>query len=255
MFFILSKTIYILAMPISLVLICFLTGCFVKRRKYKKKAFLLGVLLLLFFSNSFIINELLLLWEIPPKPIPRIHRSYKVGIVLTGITNMEKSPFDRVYFNKGADRIIHAIQLYKEKKIEKILISGGSGSLFNTERMEADNLKSILTQAEVPEADILIENASRNTYENAQFSARILNKQFPGADFMLITSAFHMRRATACFVNAGLNVSMFSTDFYTHDRNFRFDTLLFPSVHAIHKWTILFKELLGLALYKLSGYI
>lgn len=255
MFFVLSKTIYILAMPLSLVIICFFASCFVTRRKYKKKAFLLGLLLLLLFSNSFIVNELLIQWEIPPKPISDIRQSYKVGIVLTGITNMEKTPYDRVYFNKGADRIMHALQLYKEKKIEKILISGGSGSLFQNQRREADNLKSILKLADVPESDILIESESRNTYENAQYSAQILNKRFPGEDFLLITSAFHMRRASACFTKAGINTTVYSTDFYTHDRNFRFDTLLFPSVHAIHKWTILFKELLGWILYNISGYI
>ena len=255
MFFILSKTIYILAMPLSLVIICFLASFIVKRRKYKKRAYVTGILLLLLFSNSFIVNELLLQWEIPAKTIDSIERPFKVGIVLTGITNMEKSPFDRVYFNKGADRIMHALQLYKEKKIEKILISGGSGSLFNNKRKEADNLKLILIQANVPEMDILIEIKSRNTYENARFSAGILNQNFPGADCILITSAFHMRRASACFISAGINVTTYSTDFYTHDRNFRFNTLLFPSVHAINKWTILFKELLGLALYKLSGYI
>ena len=254
MFFILSKTIYILAMPLSLVIICFLLSCFVKRRKHKKKAFLLGVILLLFFSNSFIINELLLLWEIPPRPIRNIRQSYRVGVVLTGITNMGKSPFDRVYFNKGADRIMHALQLYQEKKIEKILISGGSGSLFNTPLTEAENLKSVLVLANVPEADIIIESKSRNTYENALYSAQILKKHFPGADFLLITSAFHMRRANACFVKEGINASLFSTDFYTHDRNFHFDTLLFPNVQAINKWTILFKELLGWTLYKLSGF-
>ena len=168
---------------------------------------------------------------------------------------MEKSPFDRVYFNKGADRIMHALQLYKEKKINKILISGGTGSLFNTGRLEADNLKLVLIQANVPEIDILIENKSRNTFENAQYSAKILNQRFPTGDYLLITSAFHMRRANACFVNAGINASLYSTDFYTHDRNFHFDTLLFPSVQAISKWTLLFRELLGWTLYKLSGYI
>ena len=255
MFFVLSKTIYILAMPLSLVIICFLAACFAKRRRYKKKMFILGVSLLLLFSNSFIINELLLQWEITPTPINDIKQPYKVGIVLTGITNMQKRPFDRVYFNKGADRIMHAIQLYKEEKIEKILISGGSGSLFKSQRKEADNLKSILKLANVPDTDILIENESKNTYENAQFSAEILKNRFPGSKFLLITSAFHMRRADACFANAGINASLYSTDFYTHDRNFRFDTLLFPSVHAINKWTILFRELLGWTLYKLSGYI
>lgn len=255
MFFILSKTVYILAMPLSLVIICLLAGCLFRRRKYRKKAFLLGIGLLLLFSNSFIINELMLKWEIPPRPINSLGRSYKVGIVLTGITNMQKSPFDRVYFNKGADRIMHALQLYKAKKIEKILISGGSGSLFGNERKEAENLKSILTLANVPETDILIEKESRNTYENARYSAQILKKEFPGADFLLITSAFHMRRANACFVNAGVNVATFSTDFHTHDRNFHYNTLLFPSEQAINKWTILFKELLGWTLYKFSGYI
>ena len=61
------------------------------------------------------------------------------------------------------------------------------GLFLGNERKEAENLKSILTLANVPETDILIEKESRNTYENARYSAQILKKEFPGADFLLIT--------------------------------------------------------------------
>src|SRR5699024_6082081 len=117
------------------------------------------------FGNNFIINALFSQWEIPPTPFDAIEGQYDVGVVLTGITNMRIEPRDRVYFQKGADRILHAIELYKRGKIKKILITGGTGSLTHPDLLEADNLVRTLQLFGVPEEDMIIENQSRNTYE------------------------------------------------------------------------------------------
>lgn len=242
-------------MPITLIIFCFLASRLLKRKKLRKWAFTTGLTLLIFLSNPFIANEIFLLWEIPPTPIHLLKDQYSVGIVLTGITNMEKSPKDRTYFNKGADRIIHALQLYQEKKIKKILISGGSGSIFNKDVHEAEQLKWFLILANVDEKDIILEDKSRNTYENAINTAAILKEKYANGTFLLITSSFHLRRAKACFNRSGLKTVAYGTDYYSHDRNFNFDTLFFPSINAFNKWTILVKELIGITAYKLRGYI
>ncbi len=240
-------------MPVTIVIGCFSGYFILKKYTWRKWLIKLGLILLVFFSNSFLANEAMLFWEIPPTPISNIQTTYDVGIVLTGITNDEKKPVDRTYFNKGADRIIHALQLYRQGVIRKILISGGSGSIFNQKLIEAEKLKQFLTLAKVPNKDIIIEGNSRNTYENAINTAKHL-KQYPG-NYLLITSSFHMRRAKGCFDKAGVKTDVFSTDFYSHERNFYFDTLLFPSVAAINKWTILIREFVGISIYKLLGYL
>ena len=255
MFFILSKTLYFLIQPLSIVIFLLLWGLLSNHKRRKKKLLWAGMILLLFFSNSFIVNEVLLLWEVPPTPIKEINTQYDLGIVLTGVANTQKSPHDRVYLEKGADRATHAIQLYRQGIIKKILISGGSSRLIKNQLKEADNLAMVFQTCGIPDEDILVENQGRNTYESAINCASLVQKQNKDQSVVLITSAFHMRRASACFQKASLPVDKFSADFYTFDRKFTPDVWLLPSQGAIHKWSILIKEWVGIIAYKISGYI
>ncbi|OWY06100.1 hypothetical protein B6V75_08420 [Thioclava sp. F1Mire-8] len=54
----------------------------------------------------------------------------------------------------------------------------------------------------VPQARLLLETRSRNTSENARFSYNLAQPE-PGETWVLVTSAFHMRRAMASFERAG----------------------------------------------------
>ncbi len=254
MFFILSKTLYFLAMPLTVIILFLIASVFLKKQKYKRLSLKTAVFILILFSNSFIANEIMNTWEIAPTKIESV-KNYGVGIVLTGITNTLKSPNDRVYFNHHADRITHALQLYKLGKIKKILISGGSGALLSRDINESENLKKLLLIANVPETDIIIEKKSNNTHENAQFSAEILKTHYPNQKHLLITSAFHMRRARACFGKEGLNIDTFSAGFNTADRQFTPDVLFVPNVKALDNWTTLTKEWLGYLMYWIVGYI
>lgn len=255
MFFILSKVLFYLIQPLSLVFICFIGAILLRKKTYKKRGVLAGILLLFFFSNEFIVNEVMLKWEVAPKAFNETDNNYDVGIVLSGVANLHQKPNDRVYFNKGADRVTHTIQLYKLNKIGKILISGGTGSILYPSLKEADQLKKVFIMAGVPERDIMVENQSRNTHENAVFSANILRDKFSKGKFLLITSAFHMKRAEACFVKAGINPDTFSTDFYSYERSYTPNIFLVPSELAILKWHVLEKEIVGTIMYKLAGYL
>lgn len=255
MFFYLSKILYYLIMPGVLIAVCLLLALFLKKKPLKKAFLISGIALFFLFTNDFIINAIFLQWEIPPTPFSAVEDNYDVGIVLTGITNLQVEPKDRVYFQKGADRIIHAIDLYKRGKIKKILITGGTGSLTKPELTEANSLVKVLYLFDVPEEDIIIETQSRNTYENALFTAEILKAQFPEGRFLLITSAFHLRRAKGCFDKQGVVTDIFSTDFYTHPITYTPDSWLIPSENAMRKWVIFEREVLGILMYKLAGYI
>lgn len=193
-------------------------------------------------------------WEIPVTPYAEIKKKYDWGIVLTGVTYNDKQPDDRVYFQHGADRVVHTVELYKMGIIKKIMISGGSGRLITVARSEADDLFKAMKLMGVPEQDIAIENESRNTYESAVNVKKLL-KDEPVGEYLLITSAFHLRRSKACFRKAGFEVDVFSTDFYTHPRYFTPDVFLIPRAEAIIVWQKLFKEWTGMVAYKIAGYI
>ncbi|MFP4092054.1 MAG: YdcF family protein [Cyclobacteriaceae bacterium] len=251
MFFILSKTVSFLAMPITLITLALLLSWWV--RKYRQPLFLGGIFLLLLFTNSFLANVLLRHWELAPRMISELPE-YKVGIVLGGITS-DKEPRDRVHTSGAADRVLHAVHLYREGKINKILLSGGSGKILKDSVVEAVLLKRILLNAMVPEKDILLEDASRNTRENAAFSAEILEEAYPGQRHLLITSAFHMRRALACFDKVGLEVDPFCVDFRSKEYEYTPDVLIIPNSGAIGHWEVVIRELLGMTAYKVAGYI
>jgi uncharacterized SAM-binding protein YcdF (DUF218 family) len=253
MFFVLSKVLDFLVMPLSWVLVFLFYAFFTKKEKARRIALGIGTGLLLFFTNSFLTNEAWLLWEIPPVPVSKV-RQYDAAIILTGITNQGKSPHDRIYTNKGADRILHPLQLYKEGRVKKFIITGGSGSLTQTYSLEAAELKQILLEACVPEGDIITEDKSRNTHENALFTKNVL-KQLPGVKkLLLVTSAFHMRRAAGCFKKAGINADLYPTDFYSHDRHFSFPGFLLLRESCLGHWQTLFHEMLGYVVYKAVGY-
>lgn len=255
MFFVLSKALNFLTNPLVIVLGFTLAAAIVKRSTLKRKLFIASIALLLFFSNGFIANEVMKIWEIEATAYANITKPYSWGVVLTGVTLNDKLPDDRVYFNHGADRAVHAVDLYKRGIISKILISGGIGRVLTTARPEADEMFKAMKLMGVPDSSMVIENQSRNTYESAR-NVKVFFAQTVHRDtVLLITSAFHMRRSIACFSKAGLPIKSFSCDFYTHPTSFTPDEFLVPKADAILIWQKLFKEWVGMLAYKSAGYI
>ncbi|HTE30790.1 MAG TPA: YdcF family protein [Chryseolinea sp.] len=255
MFFVLSKTIDFLAMPLTLIFLATLAGFMTKNQKLKQRLLLVALVIVFLFSNDFISNELMSAWEIKTIPYADM-RPHTLGIVLTGSTVPMLKPDDRVYFARGADRVTHTVQLYKLGLIKKILISGGSGRLTDEDEPEANKFQKAMVMMGVAEQDIMIENETRNTYESAVAVKPMLDSlHFEARDCLLITSAFHMRRSLACYRKAGLDIEPFTTDFYSHPRVFYPDSLVIPRLEALIIWQKLIKEWLGFVAYKAAGYI
>jgi uncharacterized SAM-binding protein YcdF (DUF218 family) len=254
MFFILSKTMYYLLMPVMWVVILLLIAVFTKKQGRRKSALVASLILLLFFTNQVISNEAMKAWEIPAVPFAEL-AEHDVAVVLTGVTNVNKEPTDRVHFQFGADRVMHTVQLYKIGKVKKILISGGGGASTGERFNEAEEMQKVFLLCGVPQEDIIIETASLNTRDNAVNSARLLNEYFPGQKYLLVTSAFHMRRAEACFQKVGVEVTPFTTAFYSSNRNYGIEEWIAPAEDGLLNWGIIFHEVLGIVIYKLMGYI
>lgn len=255
MFFFLSKTLSILVLPLTLVVLSFVLFLVVNKQPWKKRFFWTGFVLLIFFSNDFLSNELMRAWEVDTKPFSEV-KEHRLGIVLTGVTLSFIQPDDRVYFQRGADRVMHTVQLYKLGLIKKILISGGSGRLGTQDEPEANKVMRVMLLAGVPKEDIILENKTRNTYESAVAVKKMVDEMgYRVEDCLLITSAFHMRRSLACYKKAGLDIETFSVDFYgLPDKPF-FPTVFMPSIQGFIIWEKLLKEWTGLTAYKIAGYI
>jgi len=209
--------------------------------------------MLLFFSHSFTSNWVMHLWEEEVVEMASLD-TYNVAIVFSGVTKTSMPYNDRVYFRQGADRITHALHLYQMGKVEHIVVSGGLEFQQADALPAAERLKSFLTMAGVPEKDITVEPEARNTYENGVFSAEILKTQFPGQKYLLITSAFHMKRAALCLKGQDVSFDIFPAGFRSDPVRMTFDNMVIPSAASLGRWEALLKEWFGLATYYVMGY-
>lgn len=251
MFFILSKVLGWVLMPLGLITISTIVALVFRRKKLGKIGLVVSVTLFFFFTNPLLATLVMNTWEPPAKEYQEIKKVYDVGIVLAGISVPNRAPFDRIQFAKGADRIIHAIDLYKLGQIKKILISGGSGALTYKGIPESHMLWAFTINMGVPARDVVIEDLSRNTRENALYSSEMVQ---PDDQVLLITSAFHMYRSSACFDKVNVKHDTFPTDYYGDEIRLSLNIFI-PQIYAIELWTKLSKELLGILAYKLAGYI
>lgn len=252
MFFVLSKTLYYLAMPAVWLLLLAAAVLWVRRPIVKKRLSILLLCLLLLFTNPFVINQLMRRWELPPRPLHELP-SYDVGIVLSGIVQTHQQPADRVYMQRGADRLLHALLLYRKGIIKKILISGGNYD--STVTPEAEQLKQVLLLAGIPAKDIIVEPYALNTVENARYTAVLLRDHFPQGRYLLITSAFHMRRTLGCFRQAGIEADPFPVDFYSTPKQTHWLLWIAPNEQSIALWGVFIHELIGYIVYDILNYL
>lgn len=257
MFFLLSKTIGYLIKPLVVVWVFILLYFLIKNTLWKKRMLMTALLLFLVFSNRFVANEAIGLFEYPPIPIHQLSERkapYRWGILLTGVTSSHKILKDRVYISGHADRVNHTVMLYHKGFISKILISGGTGKLINPAESEARALKDVFLYMGIPEEDLEIEGESRNTHESAVAVKKIL-KDEDYTQCLLITSSSHIPRALGCFKKEGMNCDVFPTDIQFNERDFTPDVMIVPDVDALDIWEEIFKEIAGLIAYRIAGYI
>ncbi|GAB3634541.1 hypothetical protein GCM10027422_01310 [Hymenobacter arcticus] len=236
-------------------LVGLLLAAWLARPDGRARARWLGAALLvaLLGTSNALVNEALLAWEVPAVPLAAVAPA-DAAVLLTGVTIGNKSPHDRVYLSQGADRFTNALWLYRAGRVRRIIISGGSGAVLTTQGTEAGSLRTLLRLAGVPDADILLDEHSRNTRENALFTKELLIKHPDIKSLILVTSAFHERRALGCFAQVGLHPQSFPADFRTSDRSWTPDYWLLPSANALSDWSLLLHELSGWVVYKVVGY-
>lgn len=255
MFFLLSKILLFLFSPFTWLSICLAGALFWKKEPWKKRFKWLTISLFFLFTNQVIFLEFCRSWEVPGKKITSLN-TYDVGIVLTGMAEYNND-IETLSIRRGGDRIWQALNLYHSKKISKILITGDHGYVTERGLHEAMQFKEILIKWGIPEQDIITEEKSRNTYENAAETKKILERSYPHLKKrLLITSGTHMKRALACFVKIDFPCESFSTDLHTGpSRNYFWDQYIIPDVSVLSDWNKLTKEWFGYITYDIIGYL
>lgn len=254
MFFYFSKILHFFVSPLSWIMILLVLALWWRNRPRGKKLLVAAVCVFFVFSNSFIVGELARLSEVPMVGDNEL-KKYDAAIVLGGGMITIDRPADRLIFQQNTDRVLQAVMLYKRGVVKKLLISGGSGSMVYKDMLEAPLLKRYLVLTGIPSENILVDSLSRNTYENAVNSAKILRDSLPGGSFLLITSALHMKRAQGCFTKQGVATEMFPANKITGQHR-RWDAayLIVPNFENFTLWEKLLHEWIGYLVYLLAGY-
>lgn len=152
--------------------------------------------------------------------------------------------------NGAIERLVVLAQLARRYPEAKLIFSGGSGRLGRSETTEAAALAPYVDQFGLDPRRIAFEGESRNTHENALFTFRLVQPK-PAETWILITSAVHMPRAVGSFRKVGWRVLPYPVDFQTTggetlDPTFDFAGGLASLSHALHNWV-------GLLFYWFTG--
>ena len=208
---------------------------------------IIALCVFLVFSNEWLLDWYARQWQ--PEPVAiRNDIQYSCGIVAGGFASPDF--LDNGYFNASADRFIQAVKLYKLNAITHILVSGGNGKIENEHFHEGAWVKGELTAIGIPDSVILIEDRSNNTAENALFSKQILDAVHLKPPYLLITSAYHMPRASLLFKKAGVQTDPFPCNYKEGRGKFTFSSLI-PQVGVLTGWDIFLKEAAGYWWYQL----
>jgi uncharacterized SAM-binding protein YcdF (DUF218 family) len=256
MFFILSKIFAFCIKPIVWIIACFLLSFFLKNKKRKQSFFISGLVLLILLTNDAVFQGIVHWWEPEPVAIKDLEKKYDFIILLGGYsdfqTAMGKSEFQLGL--KGGNRLITALNLFKKGIGTKIILTGGSGKLLGDKYGEAEYVAPFLKTLGLPDSAFIIENKSRNTWENAVFSKQIVDSLQKNASCLLVTSALHMPRSKACYDKAGLPTTIYPTDYYSRHSDNLFKLFFEPSSSKLYAWEALLHEWIGVITYKIKGY-
>ncbi len=95
------------------------------------------------------------------------------------------------------DRLLTAIDLYKKKKVKRLLVSGDHGKKYYD---EVNNMKKFLLEKGIPKKDMFLDHAGFNTYNSIVRAKGI----FQVKDLIIVTQEFHLPRAVYIAGKIGL---------------------------------------------------
>jgi uncharacterized SAM-binding protein YcdF (DUF218 family) len=256
-FFIASKIFWMLASPIDLLLFGALIGVLLCFGPYVRfgRALALAAVLILAGAATLPVGMLLIAPledRFPPPPADL--KSPEGIIVLGGALDDEASGArGETIFDEGGERLTEAIMLAQRYPEARVVYTGGSASLTGAKSTEALEARKFMAALGVAPERVTIEDKSRNTDENARFTASIVHPE-PLQAWIVVTSAFHMPRAIGVFEKAGFHPIAYPVAFRTVGDE-RDPRLIFDPAKNLHIFQLALHEWIGLAAYWASGRI
>lgn len=253
--FVLSKFIGGLLAPGTLLLIALFAAFAWHTRRPRLSRALLGLALLFVAALSLAPIGHWLIWPLESRfpPVSAQHLAHVDGIVVLGgaITPDDAAWSGQPALGDPAERITAFVALAREYPDAQLVWTGGSANVFGSKATFAEDrvAEQLFNALGVPPERLRYERASRNTWENAVFTQRLVAPK-PGEVWLLVTSAWHMPRSVGIFRKVGWNVVPYPVDYIATDASAwgRFEA--YREFYAVH---FALKEWIGLISYHLLG--
>jgi uncharacterized SAM-binding protein YcdF (DUF218 family) len=165
-------------------------------------------------------------------------------VVLAGGVIPPAAPEYRQQLNdRSLRRCLRAAELYHQGAPCLVVAAGGKVDRSEPGEAEAIPMREMLQRLGVPDADLVVESRSLDTFENAAYVSQILSQRSIRR-IVLVTDATHLRRATDQFRRRGLDVIPAASHYQS--AGFRWNAFaLLPALSAAEVNTAVFRELLG----------
>jgi uncharacterized SAM-binding protein YcdF (DUF218 family) len=244
--------------PFGLSLLLLAIASALRRRARWTRALCFSAFLLLLLFSFGEASQLLLgslEHQYAPVPIAAVPAAQAIVVLGGDDSSGPAVPGEGPELGKGSGRLLYAARLFRAGKAPLVLFAGGAFPFLTvpTPISEAQASAQLLKEWGVSEQAILLEDQSRNTRENAVNSFPILQRRGVSR-ILLVTSAFHMPRASAVFRKAGFQVIPAPVDFQTIGDRSLFSRFV-PDVDSLSDSQVALKEWLGLFVYRLRGWV
>ncbi len=237
--------------PETLFLITFATGWLLVRSGKVRlgQLFVLGAILTTCVIAVFPVGDVFLSpLEQTYLPEPEVRKVAGVIVLGGGESDIQSNVWSQPNTGDAGDRFITALALAHKHPDAMVLFTGGSGRLMGG-ASGADIARDIFLGAGLDKSRLTLEGASRNTAENAVLSLELVPDDLEG-DWLLVTSAFHMRRAVASFCAAGWrNIVPWPTDYRTGGFD---DRIGWNFAVNLNELNVGVREWIGLTAYSLT---
>lgn len=259
MFFYASKIVWGLLAPLNFIFALFGLGLLCRLISKKIARRVIGSALFLFAVCGFFpvgYNILVYLESAYERPLPAKMPEKIDGILVLGgyFDTRVSAGRDLPSFNSAADRLMDALALYQDYPQAMLVFSGGNGFMIGGEaRTEAQDIEDVLKALDVPQESVVFEDRSRNTYQNIIYSRDYI-KPRPFETWILVTSAYHMKRAMAVAEAHAPRWRLipYPADYRT-DGRYRLWPRSFDVLGRFDELDRALKEVIGLIAYGITG--
>lgn len=183
-------------------------------------------------------------------------------VALGGASAAAVLPRQGIELIDASDRLLHAARLYRRGVAPLLQVAAGlPGFSGPDDPNSASDMSTLLREFGVPPEALLDERRSRNTFENARESRRIL-EPLGVHRIVLVTSALHTQRAVEAYCAQGFMVIPAPTDYAVVDLPFEplrrgvvalLQSVLVPDAESLAQTTRALREWIGLAVYRWAG--